>query len=79
MRAAISVRKATDDVIFITDDDGDMSITNDAEDVTKACQELWPEKRFVYLDTDEEWWELQHIGGQFTGFALWTGETPQRS
>ena len=75
MRAHFTVEAdVPDKVLLISDNnDGAMSITNDAEAVVAYLtkqQLIKPGKRLVYRDTDGRWDELVHNGcGKFMGFA----------
>jgi len=69
-RADYEVVKITDDVIWIADLNlGSISVTNDAENVVADIQRRHADKRIIYRDSDGNWDELKHKGGQFTGFA----------
>ena len=50
------------DIVFIEDLDGPMSVTNDAENVLSFINQNWPDKRLVYKDTQGEWAELVWSG-----------------
>jgi hypothetical protein len=57
---------------------GGMTITNDAENVVDYCRSLYGNRvRVVYLDTDNEWWEikwsLQLDRGTVVNFERWNG------
>jgi hypothetical protein len=62
-------------MIFIADDDGPLSVTNDAEAVTAAAASQDEEGRdirsyrLIYRDSDGHWDELVHERGVFKGFA----------
>jgi hypothetical protein len=67
-------------IIFIVDEDGPLSVTNDAE---RVCSEAVGEDedgrdttsyRLVYRDTRGDWDELVHDRGTFRGFR----PTPNR-
>jgi hypothetical protein len=55
-----------------------MTITNDAEHVVDYCRSLFGNRvRVVYLDTDNEWWEikwsLEHPSRTVVSFKPWHG------
>lgn len=56
---------------LLTDHDGSVSITNDAEAVVAHVlpQLKAQSDRILYKDTDGNWDELKHNGQEFTGFA----------
>ena len=56
-------------IVFLIDDDGDVSVTNDAEAVVAEVNSRYPGYRIVYRDTMFNWDELVHDNGRFTGFA----------
>lgn len=58
-----------DVVLLMDDDDGGMTVTNDAEAVVRAVLREYPGKRIIYRDTERRWDELRHNGSKFTGFA----------
>jgi hypothetical protein len=68
-------------IIFIQDNDGPVSVTNNAEQV---CKEVIlhtfildvSEYRLVYRDTDGKWDELIHEQGRFKDFAPWNRLVP---
>lgn len=58
--------------IWIADDNGPLSITNDAEQVVRDLLPHWQEPKTVrifYRDSDGNWDELLHDGERFTGFG----------
>lgn len=63
--------KLTDDTVYITDDDkpGATSVTNAAEQVVEILYATHGDRRIMYRDTDGEWGELKHKGGEFTGYG----------
>jgi hypothetical protein len=68
-KASYTVFRTTPDFIAVTDDNKDMSITNDAKAVTRdLTEDFGTERRFFYRDTQGEWTELAHNAGRFTGF-----------
>ena len=69
VRASFNVVRTTDEIVFLVDNDGLMSITNDAEAVVAYVNALHPEKRIIYKDTTGQWDELKHTNGRFDGFA----------
>jgi hypothetical protein len=69
VRALFTITGVGDDRVYIEDNDGPMSVTNDAEAVVAFVNALHPEKRIVYRDTMGQWDELLHTNGRFDGFA----------
>lgn len=63
-----SVRKVTDDIVYIVDNDDGMSVTNMAEHVVFEVNKHYPNRRIVYKDTEGHWDELLHEHGVFKGF-----------
>ena len=66
------VRDMPYEIIIDDDNDGAMSVTNDAEAVVAELTErgrLRDGKRLFYYDSDRNLDELCHSGGRFTGFA----------
>lgn len=55
-------------IVFIVDEDGPRSVTNDAEAVCAEAVGDLPGYRLVYRDTDGCWDELVHDRGRFVGF-----------
>lgn len=71
MRAHVTVDLVTPDRVYLVDDnDGAMSITNDAEAVVAWANRLYPNRRILYKDTDGHIDELLHEDGVFTGFNI---------
>lgn len=55
--------------VFIVDDNnGGMSVTNDAEAVVVDVLAKYPDHQIIYRDTEGQWDELLHWKGQFAGF-----------
>jgi hypothetical protein len=81
MKAKFTIveRNTEDNIIFLHDDSygPHMTITNDAESVVDYCRSLYGNRvRVVYLDTDNEWWELDWIighSGTEVSFKQWHG------
>ena len=73
---AIVDADAKNRIIFIEDmcdKTGEMSITNDAENVLQYFQQTHSKDwRVVYKDTNQEWWEIVRIYGST---ANWFGQT----
>lgn len=63
-----TLRALTPDIVFITDDDTGMSVTNAAELVVCQCLEQFGDRRIVYRDSMGRWDELMHRDGRFVGF-----------
>ncbi|SKA40574.1 hypothetical protein SAMN02745126_06381 [Enhydrobacter aerosaccus] len=55
--------------VWIEDQDGPRSVTNDAEAVCCEINSLHPGYRIFCRDTIGDWDELAHCAGQFIGFA----------
>lgn len=71
MRAHVIVLKVTDGFIYLADEnDGAMSITNDAEAVVMWANRLYPNRRIIYRDTEGHWDELVHEDGVFKHFEF---------
>lgn len=56
---------------LLEDENGPLSVTNDAENVVKAVLENWsgPTGRILYRDSDGTWDELVHDGVEFVRFS----------
>ena len=66
-------------IVFIKDlDQGNVSVTNDAEDVTQEVMHDYPDDyRLFYQDSMGDWDELVHNNkGVFTGFKFGNGMRP---
>lgn len=79
-KAAIANRDIDNDIVFLKDMSnqlGGMSVTNDAENVVNYCRSLYGNRvRVVYLDTDNEWWEIVwslELGYTDVSFERWNG------
>jgi len=79
-KVAITNRDIDNDIVYLKDMStqlGGRSVTNDAESVVDYCRALYGNRvRVVYLDTDNEWWELDwSIGlyGTEISFKPWHG------
>jgi hypothetical protein len=80
-KVAIANRDIDNDIVFLKDMSnhlGGMSVTNDAEHVVDYCRSLYGNRvRVVYLDTDNEWWEivwtLERHHGTSVDFKPWHG------
>ena len=68
-RAAFSLDHVAGNIVFIVDNDGPVSVTNDAEAVCRFLDDHYPSHRIVYRDTQGDWDELLHNNGVFTGFG----------
>ena len=69
VKADFTTVRTNDEIVFIVDNDGRMSVTNDAEAVVAYVNDWNPGKRIVYRDTTGQWDELKHTNGRFDGFA----------
>lgn len=54
--------------VWITDDNGWQSVTNDAERVCAGLHVRFPAHRIIYRDSSGVWDELVHSAGIFQGF-----------
>lgn len=79
-KTAIADRDIDNDIVYLKDMSnhlGGMSITNDAEHVVDYCRSLYGNRvRVVYLDTDNEWWEIVwslELGYTDVSFKKWDG------
>ena len=68
-QARYYVAKSSPEAVHIVDEDGEVSVTNDAERVVAALFRQFGDRRFYYRDTQGDWDELLHVGGVFKGFA----------
>ena len=60
-------------IVYIIDGNtGDMSVTNDAEAVTKFLNQIYNNYRIIYRDTMGNWDELVHDFGTFKEFRCVT-------
>ena len=64
-RCSIVERDDKNNIVFLKDlanQYGGITITNDAEAVVDYYRSIYGNRvRVVYLDTDEEWWELDWV------------------
>ncbi len=79
-RSGIVERDEKNNIVFVKDlspYEGGMTITNDAEAVVTYYRSVYGNRvRIVYLDTNEEWWEIVwSIGhsGTEVSFRPWHG------
>lgn len=70
------VVEVSNDFVFLIDLNGPRSVTNDAENVVNHINNIYPNRRIVYRDSMNNWDELQHNNGEFTGFAAYKGVIP---
>lgn len=80
-RAHYDTVKMTPEIVWIRDrdEDGVISVTNDAENVVKELHNKYPGARIIYQDTMGAWDELKHDSkGTFTGFAPARDMLPNR-
>lgn len=80
MRSKFSIYDIDRDreIIFIEDDDGPVSVTNDAENVLRSVRNATGDSyRVVYKDSTGEWWEIVENRttwmGTGIGFEPWNG------
>lgn len=62
-------------ILYIQDlNQGGKTITNAAEEVLTDAQYLYgPKVRVVYLDTENQWWEIKRSNYWGVDFARWNG------
>jgi hypothetical protein len=79
-KVAIANRDIDNDIVYLKDMStqlGGRSVTNDAEHVVDYCRALYGNRvRVVYLDTDNEWWEIVwslEPGYTDVSFKQWNG------
>lgn len=80
-RSGIVERDEKNNIVFVKDlspYEGGMTITNDAEAVVDYYRSVYGNRvRIVYLDTNEEWWEilwtLERHRGTTVDFKPWHG------
>ena len=80
-RCSIAERDEKNNIVFVKDlspYEGGMTITNDAEAVVDYYRSVYGNRvRIVYLDTNEEWWEilwtLERHRGTTVDFKPWHG------
>lgn len=81
-RARFEIVKVAPDCVWIADLSIDtsinaVSVTNDAENVCRFLQHLYPtDRRFLYQDTMGNWDELVHDKGRFVEFKSARGQEP---
>jgi hypothetical protein len=68
-QARYYVAKSSPEAVHIVDEDGEVSVTNDAERVVAALFRQFGDRRFYYRDAQGDWDELLHAGGVFKGLA----------
>ena len=69
-RSDYRVVSTDDDFMFLVDLDlGNLSVTNDAENVVKHLLSLYGNKRIIYRDSNGDWSELVHDGKHLV--VLW--------
>jgi hypothetical protein len=57
-------------VIVVVDNDGPVSVTNDAEEVVPYLLSVYGNHPIVYRDTSGSWDRLVHDGSKFVGFNI---------
>ena len=79
-RSGIIERDEKNNIVFLRDlspYEGGPTITNDAEGVVDYYRSVYGNRvRVVYLDTDNEWWELVWTIGRthtYVAFKPWNG------
>jgi len=68
MRSKFYIHRVTTGTVYIIDDDGPVSVTNDAENVVAYINKKYPNMRIIYCDTNGDWDELVHCNGVFQAF-----------
>lgn len=68
MRSKFYIQRVTTGTVYIVDEDGPVSVTNDAENVVEYINKTYPNMRIIYCDTDGHWDELVHRDGVFQAF-----------
>lgn len=69
-RASYHVKTRIAGFLVIADDDGAVSVTNDAEAVVKELEDILAGRRLLYYDTEGCLDELKiDIHGEFAGFG----------
>ena len=69
LKSDFRVVSILDNSVTIYDNDGKVSVTNDAENVVSFLFEKFGDKRFYYYDTDGQLTELLHSKGEFSGYG----------
>jgi hypothetical protein len=68
-RCNYEVVNEMDDIIYIVDmNQGNMSVTNDAESVCMELHSRYGNKRIIYRDSSGQWDELVHREGEFIDY-----------
>jgi hypothetical protein len=67
-------KSANPPIVYIEDCNGPVSVTNDAENILRRFHR----KRVVYLDTNNEWWEMywndeDRVPEKYIKFKPWQG------
>ena len=76
-RYRIAARGDVGKIVWLVDEDGEKSITNDAERVCEEINKQFPGYRILYRGTDDVWTELCHLDGSFIYFADARGQGVQ--
>jgi hypothetical protein len=76
LQSTYYVHKVVDGVVYIMDTNGPLSVTNDAEGVVATLNDIYPNHRVIYRDSNGDWDELLHDNGVFIGFKAFRGEIP---
>lgn len=73
LKSSFSLVKISADpekIVWIKDDNGLRSVTNDAERVCRVVNKAYPGHRIIYRDSDGQWDELKHKDGVFLDFVF---------
>lgn len=80
----VDVDRSTDPmIVYIEDCNGLVSVTNDAENIFRKLSHNYGKSiRVVYLDTNNEWWEMYYgesdnwmsLGKKVMQFKRWHGK-----
>lgn len=68
-RSSYRVARIAEGFVWIIDQDGPLSVTNDAEAVVADLFKTYGDRRIIYRDTQGDWDELVHESGRFKSFA----------
>ena len=70
--AILHLSESHKDTMFVIDNNGDTSVTNNAANVVKdvlSQHYCKPDSRIIYRDSMGRWDEMKHDGKAFVGFA----------
>lgn len=75
-RSAYTVIQSDEHAVFLVDNDGALSVTNDAERVCAEVRRAYTSKHIVYRDTLNQWEEMIMGPGGKVDFSPWHGCIP---